>query len=673
MKLDWKAVLGIAITVFLLWFVLREVPYGDVLDHVRAGDMRLLAAAVGVATAGFVIRAMRWRVLLAPLREDTTLHNRFAAVSIGFMANNLLPARIGEFARAYALSRLEPVSASGAFGTLVVERVLDGLTLLAFLLFAVSWSTFPASGVLEGTAVGTAVDWVVFTLVVLTGGMIVLLLRPRPFVRIAERAAARLPGDFARPLVDALEAFLDSLDILRRPWLLLQAVLWSVGFWLFHGVSFYLGMLAFGIRPPDPFVAALFTEAVVGFGVAVPSAPGFFGTFHWAADWALSDVYGVESARSLAFAFGYHFGGWIPITFIGMWYAGKLGLSLGDVRSSEARVEAAVEADHPDAARLLNRKQPAAHAASEVPGAPLARGVGISAPAKVNLALHVMEKDADTDFHEIETLFQAVGLADEIRIEVSGSGLELEVEGMDVGPTEENLVWQAARSFIAEVGVDCGLRIDLTKRIPAGAGLGGGSSDAAATLRALNALFGDPIPTRRLSEMAADLGSDVPFFLAASPFAVGRGRGDRLTPLEPLPPAWILVAVPDVHVSTARAYGVLDRAREEAPPDARSEELDDTLGFSWERIEEMACNDFEGVVADEHGEIARVRELLAGKGARLVLLSGSGSAVFAVYEDRHAAEGAADRLREHEAPTVVHVVQTLTEWPSPTLDRGGEG
>ena len=104
---------------------------------------------------------------------------------------------------------------------------------------------------------------------------------------------------------------------------------------------------AFGID--TGFVSAIFTEAVVGFGVAIPSAPGFFGTFHASAKFAIGTVYGVDEARSLAFAFGYHFGSWIPITLIGLWYAWRLGLSLGEVGSAEERVEDRIEAELPSA------------------------------------------------------------------------------------------------------------------------------------------------------------------------------------------------------------------------------------------------------------------------------------------------------------------------------------
>jgi len=148
--------------------------------------------------------------------------------------------------------------------------------------------------------------------------------------------------------VDSLEAFIGSIAVLRSPRLLSLAFAWTLGFWLWHGLSFWLGMMAFGID--TGLISAYFTEAVVGFGVAIPSAPGFFGTFHASAEFALSTVYGVDTANSLAFAFGYHFGGWIPITAIGLYYAWRLGLSLGEVGSAEEKVEDEIESSHPGGA-----------------------------------------------------------------------------------------------------------------------------------------------------------------------------------------------------------------------------------------------------------------------------------------------------------------------------------
>jgi uncharacterized protein (TIRG00374 family) len=351
LKLDWKAFVGVGITVFLLWWIMRDVPFGEVWQHIESANWALLLAAVFVATFGFLIRAWRWKVLLQPIEPNTTLRSRYAAVNIGFMANNLLPARVGEFARAYALSRIEPVPVSAALGSLVVERVLDAFVLVTILGVTISSPGFPDTAGLTSGPLGKALDAIVILLGVLVFLLTILLAMPRMVVRMTEKIAAKLPGDLARPAVAALESFLDSLKVLRSPGLLFKAVLWSFGFWLWHGLSFWLAMLAFDIHAGP--LAAYFTEAVVGFGVAIPAAPGFFGTFHASASWALSQ-FAVPDASSLAFAFGYHLGGFIPVTLIGLYFASRIGLSLKDVGSSGERVEAAVERTHPQARRVLD-------------------------------------------------------------------------------------------------------------------------------------------------------------------------------------------------------------------------------------------------------------------------------------------------------------------------------
>jgi 4-diphosphocytidyl-2C-methyl-D-erythritol kinase len=657
LKLDWKAFLGLAITVFLLWFTMRDVDFADVWTHLKAANWGLLLAAVFVATFGFLIRALRWKVLLAPVRSDTSLRNRYAAVNIGFMANNLLPARVGEFARAYALSKVEPIALSAALGSLVVERVLDAVVLIGILVATMTNPRFPGAAGLREGPLGKALIAVGVLLVVLVVILVVLLAFPRRVIRFAERVAAALPGDLARPVVDALESFLGSLTVLRSPRLLLPALLWSVGFWLWHGLSFWLGQLAFGIHTGA--LAAYFTEAVVGFGVAVPAAPGFFGTFHAAASWALS-VFGVQPASSLAFAYGYHLGGFIPVTLIGLWYAKQIGLSLKDVGTSGTRVEEAVEREMPAAARVL------AEGAGGRPVDRATHAVLVDAPAKVNLSLHVGPRRAD-GFHDLATLFQAIDLCDVVELRRDGSGVWLETSGEDAGPAEQNLALRAARAYLAAAGLEAsltpGVLIRLEKRVPAGAGLGGGSSDAAATLRGLDRLFEGAVPAHRLIEIAAELGSDVPFFLAPTPHAAATGRGERLEPLDPHEGVPGIVLVPQVHVSTAEAYAALDRSRDggggavDAPPAP--------LPVSgWPDIAARAHNDFEPVVAAAHPEIRAALAALRATRPHLALLAGSGSACFALYEDDGQADRAAAALGRDERWRLYRI-RTLAAWPEP--------
>lgn len=346
MRLDWKAVLGIAISAFLLWWIFRGEDLGAIREGLGTADPWLLAAATLVVTLTYPIRALRWAVLLEPVRPGIGFRPRFASVCIGFMANNLLPARVGEFARAYALSRVSPVSASGSFGTLVVERFLDAIVVLVLVLVVLASPGFPRDLATAGGTLGLALRAGAVGIAVLVAALLLLLFWPRPVVRTVERVAARLPGNLGRLLVDALHAFLEGLGVLQSPRLLVKAVLWTAFLWLVNSFGFWVAFRAFDIQ--EGFVAAIFIQSIVGLFVAIPSAPGFFGTWHLAARVGLSDVYGVPVSQALSYAVGFHLAGFFPITFMGLYYAGRLGFSMGEVGRAETRVEAAVEAAHPE-------------------------------------------------------------------------------------------------------------------------------------------------------------------------------------------------------------------------------------------------------------------------------------------------------------------------------------
>jgi 4-diphosphocytidyl-2-C-methyl-D-erythritol kinase len=273
----------------------------------------------------------------------------------------------------------------------------------------------------------------------------------------------------------------------------------------------------------------------------------------------------------------------------------------------------------------------------------------VDARAKLNLALHVLAREA-SGFHQIETIFCAIELADELEITTAcDAGIHLDVvappedaaPAPDLGPAESNLAWRAAASFFAAAGLERRVRIRLVKRIPAGAGLGGGSSDAAAVLTALNALHGAPLSDQRLLEIGGELGSDVPFFVAGVDLALAWGRGNRLAPLPPLPSRPVLLAVPPVGSSTAAAYARLaaERAADHAAPARLLQPV-----RRWDDVAAMARNEFEDVVFAGAPELAELREGLAGSGAFLARLTGTGSVVFGIYEDVQAAQRARDAL-----------------------------
>ncbi len=256
--------------------------------------------------------------------------------------------------------------------------------------------------------------------------------------------------------------------------------------------------------------------------------------------------------------------------------------------------------------------------------------VALHAPAKVNLRLRVLARET-SGYHALETVFCAVSLCDRVVVRRARRGVRLHVEGeIETGPTADNLVVRAARAFGEAAGVSPGVELLLRKRIPTGAGLGGGSSDAASTLRALNRLHGHPLRRQRLLELAGELGSDVPFFLCGSTLALAWSRGQRLLALPPLPRRTVLLAWPPRGRSTRAAYEelALDAA---ALPLARVISRDELS--SWEAVCALARNDFAPGAVEASPATGRVLETLRSHGAAPALLSGSGAAVFGVFAD----------------------------------------
>ncbi|MEJ2216433.1 MAG: 4-(cytidine 5'-diphospho)-2-C-methyl-D-erythritol kinase [Gemmatimonadota bacterium] len=261
----------------------------------------------------------------------------------------------------------------------------------------------------------------------------------------------------------------------------------------------------------------------------------------------------------------------------------------------------------------------------------------MEAPAKINLWLSVLAREA-SGYHQIETVFHALDLADELSVTLADRGFQLRVEGGDVGPSDDNLVTRATRVFQQRCGVPGGVQFRLVKRIPAGAGLGGGSSDAAAALLALNTLCHVPLVRDELIALGATIGSDVPFFLCGSAHALAWGRGQRLLPLPPLPQRPVLLVVPPFASPTAEAYRRLsDVATRPAPAGA----LSHAALLRWDDVAASAGNDFERVVLPEHPPLMAVRDALKADGAAPALLTGSGSAVFGVFHDDVSRERAA--------------------------------
>jgi 4-diphosphocytidyl-2-C-methyl-D-erythritol kinase len=282
--------------------------------------------------------------------------------------------------------------------------------------------------------------------------------------------------------------------------------------------------------------------------------------------------------------------------------------------------------------------------------------VELRAHAKLNLFLRVLGRDAD-GFHAIETLFCLVSLADTLRAERrNGRRITIDVSGADAGPAEENLAVRAAALVLEATGHRFGVHLTLDKRIPVRAGLGGGSSDAAAALQAVNALAGHAVPRHELLQFAARLGSDVPFFMSGGPLALAWGRGERMLALPALQTAPALLVVPPFGIGTAEAYGWVDAARQSSSRRG-AVALDLDVLSHWGDIGRLAGNDFESPVFQHHPPVRAAFEALVGTRPLVCRMSGSGSTLFAVYRSARDRDDARMMLgRRHGR---VEAVETL--------------
>ncbi|SVC97224.1 uncharacterized protein METZ01_LOCUS350078, partial [marine metagenome] len=268
--------------------------------------------------------------------------------------------------------------------------------------------------------------------------------------------------------------------------------------------------------------------------------------------------------------------------------------------------------------------------------------IAFKTPAKVNLGLYILGKRED-GFHELETLFQMVNWCDEIKIECLEDGLDLICNQPDIPNDDGNLVIKAARLLQTRFPDRCkGARIHLKKNIPHGAGLGGGSGNAAGTLLGLNFLWGLKLKREDLILMASELGSDVPFFLF-SPCAIGRSRGEILEPVNSSIKFYILMVYPGFTLSTAWVYGNLNLKLTKQKNNISILE-NFLLQSEFAQLGAAWINDLEPVVFQEYPEIFAIKKQILAFGAKGALLSGSGSTVFGLFDNLETVKNAYARL-----------------------------
>jgi uncharacterized protein (TIRG00374 family) len=335
LRSSWRAALGGLLSAALIYWTLRGISAAQVAHALGAANPFLFAGSVFCATAIFGLRAIRWRVILDPVAPNLPLGPLWRSTAIGMMVNNVVPARAGEIARAYALTREAPVSFAAALASLAVDRLFDAVVLLLLAATALIDPSLAGTATLAGRSLGSfaigAGTVVLFLLLVLYG----LVFFPARLLALFELFARRVSPTVEERGRRTLETFVRGLSVLRSPARFASVFGWTVAHWVLNGVGFWLAFRAVGITAP--FSAALFLQAFIALGTAVPALPGFFGVFEYMSVQGLS-VYGVSQQQAATWAIGYHLLSFIPITLIGAWYFARLGVGL---RALQAPAETA--------------------------------------------------------------------------------------------------------------------------------------------------------------------------------------------------------------------------------------------------------------------------------------------------------------------------------------------
>jgi len=324
----WRAALGALLSVALIYWTLRGISAADVASRLSHANLWLFAAATFCATAIFALRARRWRTILEPVAGKLGFGPLWRATAIGMMVNNVVPARAGEIARAFALTRETSVPFATSLASLAVDRLFDAIVLLllaASALFDPSLSNETLMGrplSSFATSAGTVV-------LILLAVLYALVFLPNQLLRLFELFARRVSPTVEERGRRMLQTFFQGLSVLRSPRRFAAVFGWTVAHWMLNGVGFWLSFRAVGINAP--FSAALFLQAFIALGTAVPALPGFFGVFEYMSVEGLA-IYGITREQAATWAIGYHLFSFIPITLIGAYYFTRLGVTLRDLQ-----------------------------------------------------------------------------------------------------------------------------------------------------------------------------------------------------------------------------------------------------------------------------------------------------------------------------------------------------
>ncbi len=324
MELKKRFFLGLVISLIFLYLAIRKVDFAQLWGALKDADYFWVFPNMAVMMFSYWLRAYRWKFMVNPIKK-LSMHRLFSATMIGFMANNVLPARLGEVVRAYSLGSKAGISRSASFATIVVERVFDGFSLLLILWITLLFSPFP-------DIVKKAGNLTLILNIVLLLFLIFLEAKTKPTLRFLEKILGFLPRPVFDKANEILLKFTTGLRVFRDLPNMIWIMFLSFLIWVIVGTSNYFIFLVFGLTPP--FHASFILLVIVALGVMLPSSPGFVGTFQYACILALA-LFGISKSIAFSFSVVLWISQYLPVTALGFYYLKREHLSLKGVREKE--------------------------------------------------------------------------------------------------------------------------------------------------------------------------------------------------------------------------------------------------------------------------------------------------------------------------------------------------
>jgi len=311
---SWRVWLGLLISAIFVYLALRQVDLSRMWLVIRTADPLLLFLVILLSLFQYVIRAWRWRILIEPIKK-TAFSSRLYALMIGFAANCILPARLGEIIRANYLGQREHISASSTFGTIVVERIFDGLTLLLFLMIGLMGTTFSEEWRSAGVSLRATGFFLLVAYLLLISFLIGFKIKAKLFLNLLDRLLFMVPGKFRSKIIDVVWNFSLGVAMTRKPHQWILIVFYSLLLWFASLGQIKLVELSIDLHMP--LIAPFLVMAMASFGVMIPSAPGFIGTFHLSVQYAYL-FYGIGKEEGLSAAILWHASFFFPTLILGL-------------------------------------------------------------------------------------------------------------------------------------------------------------------------------------------------------------------------------------------------------------------------------------------------------------------------------------------------------------------